>query len=73
MRIVVDFDRCDAHGLCVEACPEVFSLTDDDVLVVLDEHPPEALREAVEEAEAGCPKLAISVAGDEVLGDAAQA
>ena len=29
MRVVVDELRCDAHGVCVNACPEVFALGDD--------------------------------------------
>ena len=26
MKVVVDFNTCDLHGLCVEAAPEVFRL-----------------------------------------------
>ena len=33
MKVVVDELRCDAHGVCVDACPEVFALDDDDDLV----------------------------------------
>ena len=29
MKVVVDELRCDAHGVCVDACPEVFALDDD--------------------------------------------
>jgi len=39
--------------------PEVFDLGDDDLLVVLDEHPDEALRPRLEEAVRCCPKQAI--------------
>ena len=31
MKVVVDELRCDAHGVCVDACPEVFALSDDDL------------------------------------------
>ena len=41
--------------------PEVFELGDDDVLVVLREHPGEELRPKVEEAVRLCPKQALSI------------
>ena len=31
MKVIVDELRCDAHGVCVTACPEVFALGDDDL------------------------------------------
>ena len=41
--------------------PEIFDVTYDGTLVVLDEHPPEELRESVEEAARSCPTQAISI------------
>jgi len=38
MRIAIDRTSCDLHGLCAEAAPELFELTDDEVLL-LDEDP----------------------------------
>ncbi|MBF6136977.1 ferredoxin [Nocardia otitidiscaviarum] len=29
MKITVDYDRCEGHGLCAEQAPAVFSLDDD--------------------------------------------
>jgi ferredoxin len=29
MRITVDYDRCEGHGLCVEEAPGLFDLDDD--------------------------------------------
>lgn len=29
MRIHVDYDRCEGHGLCAEQAPQLFSLDDD--------------------------------------------
>ena len=29
MKVIVDLSRCDLHGLCVEAAPEVFEIGDD--------------------------------------------
>ncbi len=61
MRVVVDMNQCEANGLCMGIAPEVFDLTDDDELVILDEHPDESLRARVEEAVRQCPKQAISL------------
>ena len=62
MRVVVDELRCDAHGVCVDACPEVFALSDDDDKVrVLVEEPDESLRDKVHRASVVCPKAAITI------------
>jgi ferredoxin len=62
MKVVVDELRCDAHGVCVDACPEVFALDDDDDMVrVLQHEPDESLREKVNRAVLVCPKAAITV------------
>jgi len=60
MRIAIDRTSSDLHGLCAEAAPELFELTDDEVLL-LDEEPDERFRANVEQAAADCPKVAISV------------
>jgi ferredoxin len=61
MRVVVDMNQCEANGLCMGIAPEVFELTDDDELILLQEHPDESLRSAVETAVRQCPKQAISI------------
>ena len=62
MKVVIDELRCDAHGTCVEACPEVFALDDSDDLVrVLQPEPDESLRSKVQKAVQVCPKAAIKV------------
>ena len=62
MKVVVDALRCDAHGVCVTACPEVFALDDrDDVVTVLNDEPDESLRARVSRAVQQCPKAAITV------------
>ena len=61
MRVVVDFDLCESNALCMGLAPEVFDLRDDDLLYVLDENPPEELREKMLAAARVCPKNAISI------------
>ncbi|HEY1828997.1 MAG TPA: ferredoxin [Acidimicrobiales bacterium] len=61
MRVVVDFDLCESNALCMGILPEVFEVRDDDFLYVLDEHPPEALRQKLMEAVHSCPKNAIAI------------
>lgn len=61
MRVNVDYDLCDSNALCVAAAPDVFEIGDDDLLVVLQVEPPDALRASVESAVEVCPKQAISI------------
>jgi ferredoxin len=64
VKVVVDELRCDAHGVCVHACPEVFALDDeDDTVRVLDDEPDESLRPSLLRAAQTCPKAAITVQG----------
>ena len=61
MRIVVDRELCDGHGMCEAMAHEYFALDDDDVLTVLVESPPESDRAAVHAAVQSCPALALSL------------
>ena len=61
MRVVVDFDLCESNALCMAILPEVFEVRDDDFLYVLNENPPEEMRERLMEAVRACPKNAISI------------
>jgi ferredoxin len=64
MKIVVDWDRCEANGVCVRAAPGSFHLDDKDQLHVLTETvPPERLAE-VKQAVRDCPKQALSLSED---------
>ena len=60
--VVVDFDRCESNGICMGIAPQVFEVRDDNFLYILQEEPPDELRERVEEAVVQCPKQAISIA-----------
>jgi ferredoxin len=59
MKVNVDHDRCEGHGKCAMAAPEVFELRDDDLSYVLVDDVPESLREQVERAIRLCPRQAI--------------
>lgn len=63
MKITVDFDICQSHGLCTDAAPEVFEIRDDGFLYILDEAPPDGLRAKVLKAQRECPTGAIKVEG----------
>lgn len=68
MLVTVDFDRCEGHGMCTLAAPQVFSFDLRGNLQVV-ERPDAGLRAAVEEGVRNCPALAIRLtdgsAGDE--------
>ena len=61
MKVVVDFDLCEANAVCMGVCPEVFRVEDDDTLTILMESPPENLRAKLEESVRLCPRQAISI------------
>ncbi|MCP9210292.1 ferredoxin [Streptomyces cucumeris] len=60
MKVVVDMNKCQDHGQCVFAAPDVFQLDDAGHLVFVSE-PDEALRTDVEDAADVCPLQAIRV------------
>ncbi len=61
LQVVVDFELCEANALCVDACPEVFEVDDDDNLQILIERPDATLRDKLVAAERACPRQAIRV------------
>ena len=63
MKVVVDYDLCEANALCMDCCPEVFRVEEDDTLTVLMDDIPEDLRGKVEEAARLCPRQAIAIKG----------
>ena len=60
MRIVVDFDLCEANGMCEAVAPDVFEIDDDDNLNIIADPTPE-LRDSIEQAVHSCPKAALSL------------
>ncbi len=61
MKIVVDYDRCEANAICMQVCPEVFEVKEDDNLYLSTETPDESLRAKVAEAVRRCPRQAIAL------------
>ena len=60
MKVIRDANRCELHGECVIAAPEVFEIEDDkDVVSLITPEPSEELRKAVEEAVMMCPTSAL--------------
>ena len=64
MRVEVDRARCEGHGMCEEACPEVFRLDDDGELEILMNTIPDELRRKTEAAVRLCPVAALTVHED---------
>jgi len=63
MKVVVDYDLCEANALCMGACPQVFRVEEDDTLTVLMDEVPDDLRPKLQEAERLCPRQAIRIEG----------
>jgi ferredoxin len=61
MKVVVDWDLCEANAVCMKVAPEIFELQEDDTLLIKIEEPGEALRPKLEEAVRRCPRQAISI------------
>lgn len=61
MKIVVDFDVCEANALCMGMAPDVFEVDDDDYLNLLTDEVPESRRAEMQEVVRACPKRAISI------------
>jgi ferredoxin len=68
MRVVVDPDLCQAHGVCQAEAPEIFRVIehpgDYAHAEVILERPPEELRSRAEAAVRQCPARAIAIVED---------
>ena len=64
MRVVVDLDLCQGHGVCESEAPDVFAVTRDHQVEVLDASPTEEQRAPVEAAVRFCPTHALSIVHD---------
>jgi len=62
LRVSVDVDLCQGHGVCVSECPRVFQLDESRMKVrLLREDVPDELRDEVETAVRYCPTNALSL------------
>lgn len=61
MKVHVDREICEAQGLCVRTCAQVFELDDQDKLTILTDPVPPEHHDAVRRAVTRCPKQALSI------------
>jgi sterol 14-demethylase len=61
VRIVVDLDLCQGHGVCESEAPEVFSVAKKGQVTVKDETPLDEQRAKVEMAVKFCPTHALKI------------
>ncbi len=65
MRVSVDLDLCQGHGVCESEAPSVFELGKNPTVTLLDDSPDETLRSAVESAVRFCPTSALRITEEE--------
>lgn len=59
MKIKIDRDLCEANGVCIDYAPDVFSLDNDDILLVDEAELTQARRKQIEAAVKFCPRGAL--------------
>ena len=64
MKVLAELDKCEGYANCVMAAPEVFSIDDENLVLIIDEEPAEEERPTVEEAVRSCPVSALTIAED---------
>ncbi|MBF6072249.1 ferredoxin [Nocardia farcinica] len=63
MRVVVDRDRCEGHGMCEALAPDLFRVGDDDVARPRTDTLGPADRDVAELAVDSCPVQALRLEG----------
>ncbi len=61
MKVEVNYDVCEANGLCELAAPEYFRLEEDDTLTLLRDDVATEFADKVREAVDRCPKVALAL------------
>ncbi|MBD3382544.1 MAG: ferredoxin [candidate division Zixibacteria bacterium] len=61
MKVKVDKEACSGDAICVDICPEVFEMNEDDIAIVLVDTVPEEHEDAVREAADSCPESCIEI------------
>ena len=61
MRINIDYELCEANGVCVGMVPDVFDLDDADNLILLIGDISPERRQELSEVAGSCPRSALSL------------
>jgi ferredoxin len=61
MRVTVNYDLCEANGICVGIAPETFDLDDDDNLHLLDTEVTAGNASRIRQAVDSCPRAALAL------------
>ena len=61
MKVHVDPNVCGGTGLCVDTCPEVFELNDENISTVRIDEIPSECEQTCREAADICPTRAITI------------
>ena len=61
MKATVEKELCSGCSVCVDVCPEVFDLDDNDQAIVKTDPVPADQEEACQEAADQCPSEAITI------------
>jgi ferredoxin len=64
MRVSVDLDLCQGHGVCESEAPGIFELGKQDRVTILDDTPGEDRRGEIEAAVRFCPTSALHITED---------
>ncbi|WP_436789991.1 ferredoxin [Yinghuangia sp. YIM S10712] len=64
MRVTADLNTCEGHAMCAAIAPDVFELSPDDQVIVLDHTPDDDLAADVRAAVAACPRQALALVDD---------
>jgi ferredoxin len=65
MRVSLDADLCQGHGVCESEAPSVFELGKNAQVTIVDATPDESLRAEVEAAVRFCPTSALRITEEE--------
>ncbi|MEU1231271.1 ferredoxin [Streptomyces sp. NPDC005828] len=63
LRVSAERETCVTSSLCVYRLPQVFDQDEEGRVVVLDDRPPDTLRDELRRAWRGCPTRSIQVEG----------
>lgn len=66
LRVRIDRDLCQGHGVCAGECPEVFAVGRDQKVMLKTPRPPRELHEKVRQAALHCPTGTIKLEESEV-------